>query len=64
MLIDPFGRCEVDLEGLDVGTASAQGRRRLFDLGLIGRDQKIVAFLYAAPCQFQSDAGRGTRTAR
>ena len=55
-LVHAFGCRKIGLKSLDFRAIALERSRRLLDLGLVRRDQKIVAFLCAALRQFKSDA--------
>ncbi len=59
-LVHAFGRGQIRLECLDLGSTFKKGCRRPLDLGFVGRNQKVVALLRAPLGKFKSYACRRT----
>ena len=63
-LVRAFGRGEIRLHAFHFRAIATERSRRLLDLRFVRRDQKVVALLGAALCQFKTDPSRCTRDDR
>ncbi len=58
---NPFHGGKVGVHGVDPAALAPQAAGRVFDFGLIGRDQQFMAVAYALTGKLEADAGRSSR---